>query len=202
MVLGILGTGMIVKDFLNTVRELNFEKLYLLATEKSRDKAQEMKNNYNIDRIYYDYDELLESDVDTIYVALPNSLHYEFSKKAMEAGKHLIIEKPITANIKELRSLVECSEKNKIMFFEAVNFLHNPAFINFKENLKKLGRIRLASFNYSQYSSRYDAFKRGEIKPAFDWEKAGGVLMDLNIYNVNAAVSLLESLVQLTTLQI
>ena len=55
----------------------------------------------SFDKVYTDYDELLQSDVDTIYCALPNHLHYEFSKKALENDKNVIIEKPITANSKD-----------------------------------------------------------------------------------------------------
>ena len=101
MKLGILGTGMIVKDLMTTIDKLDIESIYLLGTENTKEETEELKNKYNLDKTYYDYDELLASDVDTIYVALPNHLHYIFSKKALEANKHVIIEKPITSNYKE-----------------------------------------------------------------------------------------------------
>lgn len=190
MKLGILGTGMIVKDLMTTYQELNIEKTYVLATEKSKEKANEMVEKYHLDKVYTDYDELLQSDIDTVYCALPNFLHYSFSKKALENGKNVIIEKPITANSKELEDLIETANKKNLMIFEAMNLHYTPAFLSLKEDLKKLGDIKIVSFNYSQYSSRYNAFKEGTILPAFDYHKAGGALMDLNVYNIHALIDL------------
>lgn len=190
MKLAILGTGMIVKDLMTTYQELNIEKTYVLATEKSKEKSNEMVEKYHLDKVYTDYDELLQSDIDTVYCALPNSLHYSFSKKALENGKNVIIEKPITANSKELEDLIETANKKNLMIFEAMNLHYTPAFLSLKEDLKKLGDIKIVSFNYSQYSSRYNAFKEGTILPAFDYHKAGGALMDLNVYNIHALIDL------------
>ena len=121
MKLGILGTGMIVKDLMTTYHELNIEKTYVLATERTKEEANEMVEKYHLDKVYTDYDELLQSDVDTVYCALPNFLHYSFSKKALENGKNVIIEKPITANSKELEDLIETANKKNLMIFEAMN---------------------------------------------------------------------------------
>ena len=190
MKLGILGTGMIVKDVLTMYHELGVEKTYLFSTKKSKSQALELMKKYHLDKVYTDYDELLQSDVDTIYCALPNHLHYSFSKKALENGKNVIIEKPITANSKELEDLIEIASKNHLMIFEAMNLHYTPAFLSLKEDLNKLGDIKIVSFNYSQYSSRYNAFKEGIIQPAFDYTKSGGALMDLNIYNIHLMVAL------------
>lgn len=190
MKLGILGTGMIVKDLMTTYQELNIEKTYVLATERTKEEANEMVEKYHLDKVYTDYDELLQSDIDTVYCALPNFLHYSFSKKALENGKNVIIEKPITANSKELEDLIETANKKNLMIFEAMNLHYTPAFLSLKEDLKKLGDIKIVSFNYSQYSSRYNAFKEGTILPAFDYHKAGGALMDLNVYNIHALIDL------------
>ena len=190
MKLGILGTGMIVKDVLTMYHELGVEKTYLFSTKKSKSQALELMKKYHLDKVYTDYDELLQSDVDTIYCALPNHLHYEFSKKALENDKNVIIEKPITANSKELEDLIETANKKNLMIFEAMNLHYIPAFLSLKEDLKKLGDIKIVSFNYSQYSSRYNAFKEGTILPAFDFHKAGGALMDLNVYNIHALIDL------------
>ena len=86
MKLGILGTGMIVKDVLTMYHELGVEKTYLFSTKKSKSQALELMKKYHLDKVYTDYDELLQSDVDAIYCALPNHLHYEFSKKALASS--------------------------------------------------------------------------------------------------------------------
>lgn len=190
MKLGILGTGMIVKDLLTTIHRLDLEEIYILSTPKSQALAEELKEKYQLDRIYYDYTELLNSEADTIYVALPNHLHYSFAKKALQANKHVIMEKPITANSQELIDLMAIAAKNKLMIFEGVNLHYLPSFISLREDLQRIGKIKIVSFNYSQYSSRYDAFKKGTILPAFDYHKSGGALMDINVYNINALVGL------------
>ena len=74
MKLGILGTGMIVHDLMNTYHEFDVEETYVLATEHSKEKAQKLIESNHLQGIYYDYDEMLESDIDTIYCALPNHL--------------------------------------------------------------------------------------------------------------------------------
>ncbi len=190
MRLGILGTGMIVNDVLTMYDQLNVEKTVIFATERSKAKAEELVGKYNLDGYYTDYDELLESDIDTVYVALPNFLHYTFAKKALLKGKHAIIEKPITCNAKELEELMEIAEEKGCMIFEALNIHYLPAYLSLKEDVEKLGDIKIIHANYSQYSSRYDAFKRGEILPAFDYHKAGGAMMDINVYNIQAVMGI------------
>ena len=89
-----------------------------------------------------------------------------------------------------MEDLIETANKKNLMIFEAMNLHYIPAFLSLKEDLKKLGDIKIVSFNYSQYSSRYNAFKEGTILPAFDFHKAGGALMDLNVYNIHALIDL------------
>lgn len=190
MKLAVLGTGKIVLDLMNIFDQFPIEKKVLLATRHSVEKAEKLAAEHNFDHIYYDYDELLTSDVDTVYVALPNHLHYAFAKKALEANKHVIIEKPITANYRELEELIKIAKEKHLMIIEAVTVHYLPAYLNIKEHLPELGHVRIVSMNYSQYSSRYDAFKAGTILPAFDYHKAGGALMDLNVYNLNFVIGL------------
>lgn len=190
MVIGLLGTGMIVNDLLQTYQKLGVEKTYIFSTKRSEEKAKELVVKYGLDGNYTDYDELLNTDVEVIYVGLPNSLHFQFGMKALEAGKHVIMEKPITANAKELELLMKTAKEHHVMLFEAMTVHHLPAYRALKEDVKKLGDIRIATFNFSQYSSRYNAFLAGDIKPAFDPKMCGGALMDLNVYNVHAAMGI------------
>lgn len=190
MKLGILGTGMIVKDLLTTINQLDLESISILGTEKTREETEDLAGKYNLDRCYYDYDEMLSSDIDTIYVALPNFLHFTFARQALNNRKHVIIEKPISANYTELKELKTIAAKSNLMLFEAMNIHYLPAFLSLKEQLPQLGRLKIVSLNYSQYSSRYNAFKEGNILPAFDYTKAGGALMDLNVYNIHTVIGL------------
>lgn len=190
MRLGILGTGMIVKDLLTTYDLLGIEYTAVLATKATEDEASALVDKYHLDKYFLDFDELLKDDIDTVYVALPNHLHYSFAKKALEHGKHVIVEKPITANVQELKELVEIAKEKQLFIFEAMNIHYLPAYQALKQCLTKIGQPKIVSLNYSQYSSRYNAFKAGNILPAFDFHKAGGALMDLNVYNIHFVVGL------------
>ena len=191
MKMGILGTGKIVQDFLPTVDRLNIEYMAILGTERSKERVENLAAQYGIQKIYFDYDELLaDENLDTIYVALPNFLHYSFAKKALLADKNVIVEKPAVTTLEEFTELKNLASQREKILVEAVTTHYLPAFIDLKKNLNRLGEIKIVSVNYSQYSSRYDAFKAGEILPAFDPNKAGGALMDINVYNLNFVVGL------------
>ena len=75
--------------------------------------------------------------------------------------KNQVLYKEVSS--KELEDLIETANKKNLMIFEAMNLHYTPAFLSLKEDLKKLGDIKIVSFNYSQYSSRYNAFKEGTI---------------------------------------
>ena len=191
MNLGILGTGKIVQEFLPEIDNLKIGYKAILGTLRSKERVEELAANFNLQKIYFDYDEMLTDEkLDTIYIALPNHLHYEFSKKALQAGKNVIVEKPAVTTLEEFQDLKNIAAANKKILLEAVTLHYLPAYKNIRADLSKLGDIKIVSMNYSQYSSRYDAFKRGEILPAFDAKKAGGALMDINTYNINFVVGL------------
>lgn len=190
MKVGFLGTGMIVKDLMHTIDQIPLEKKYLLGTDATREETEQIATDNHFDGTFYDYDELLEADIDTVYVALPNFLHYAFAKKALEAGKNVICEKPVTSNYEEFRVLRNLAEEKHLMLFEAMNIHYMPSFQAVKEKLNELGNIRIVSLNYSQYSSRYDRFKAGVTLPVFDPKKSGGALMDLNVYNIHFVIGL------------
>ncbi|WP_164121718.1 Gfo/Idh/MocA family protein [Sharpea azabuensis] len=190
MKLGILGTGKIVEEMLPMLVEQDVEKVYLFSTKRSEEKASMLVELYHLDGHFVDFKELLESDVDTIYIALPNSLHYAYAKEALLANKHVICEKPMTSTIEEARELACLAREKKRILTEAVTLYAMPAVMSLKEHLNEIGQIKIVSLNYSQYSSRYDRFKEGIITPAFDPSKSGGALYDINVYNVHFAINL------------
>lgn len=193
MNLAIFGAGKIVQEFLEMVKdipEINLKAL--LSSERSLDKNKDLIATYNIDGVYTDENEILKlTDVDTVYVALPNHLHYEFSKKALEAGKHVICEKPFTLTLKELEELEAIALEKDLVLIEAITNQYFANFAQLKEDLNDVGDLKIIECNYSQYSSRYDAFKEGTILPAFNPKMGGGSLMDINIYNIHLVVGLL-----------
>ncbi len=190
MNLGIAGSGMIVKDLMQTIHRLHFDKIYILGREASREKVERMVEENHLSGSFYEYEKMLEADVDVVYVALPNHLHYDYARKALEYRKHVVIEKPVTSHAGELAELIKLAGEQKRMIFEAMTIHYTPSYQALKADLEKLGKIKIVSFNYSQYSSRYDAFKAGTILPAFDPHMSGGALMDINVYNVHAVLGL------------
>ena len=191
MKLGIIGSGMIVKDFLEIIPYLNGVELSAIYGRKgSEEKLNKLKTEHNIKEIFYNYEELLKSDIDTVYIALPNNLHFEFSKKALEANKNVIVEKPITSNYKEAKILSHLARERKLFIFEAITTEYLPNYLKIKELIPTLGDIKIVQCNYSQYSSRYNSFKEGKVLPAFDPAFSGGALMDINIYNIHYVVGL------------
>ncbi|GAB6668741.1 Gfo/Idh/MocA family oxidoreductase [Streptococcus uberis] len=192
MKLTVVGTGKIVEEALPIITATNgIQVQALVSTPRSREKAKTLAGQYQIQDLYTSLDQALANpDTDTVYVATPNHLHYEMSKAALLAGKHVICEKPFTLKEAQAQELAQLAKEKKLILLEAITNLYLENFAVLKEELTNLGDIKIVDCNYSQYSSRYDAFKEGVIAPAFDPEKGGGALRDLNIYNIHLVVAL------------
>ena len=190
MKLGILGTGKIVRELLQVYEGLEIEKTYLLCTQRSLPQAEQLCREYGLQGVFTDYDALLNTDIDTVYVALPNHLHFAYTKKALERGKDVILEKPATSNLGELQDLFALADRKGCALIEAMTVHHLPGVFGLQKELPAIGQIREARLYFCQYSSRYDDFKAGKIHPVFDPQKSGGALYDLNIYNLHAALCL------------
>lgn len=191
MKVGIIGAGTIVPGFLEAAKKVNdFDITSIAAPPRNQPRMEELAKIYGIQFIYTDTLALLQSDVDVVYVAVPNHLHFEVAKQAMEYGKHVILEKPFASSYAQAEALIQISQKHGVFIFEAIVNQYLPNYQKTKECLPMLGDIKIVQLNYSQYSRRYDAFKQGEILPVFDVHKAGGALMDINIYNIHFLVGL------------
>lgn len=192
MKLGIIGAGMIAQEVLTFIGEIeNIEVVAIAATPRSAEKLRDLSEKYGISKYYTAYEELLANpEIEVVYVALPNNLHYEVMDKAIDAGKDIICEKPFTANVNQALKIFKKAEAKGKIILEATSNRFIPNALRVKEEISKLGKIKIVSFNYSQYSSRYDRFKAGDIAPAFSLENAGGALMDLNIYNIDYVINL------------
>ncbi|MGI1768197.1 Gfo/Idh/MocA family protein [Streptococcus uberis] len=192
MKLTVVGTGKIVEEALPIITATNgIQVQALVSTPRSQEKAKALADHYQIQNLYTDLEEALTNpNTDTVYVATPNHLHYEMTKAALLAGKHVICEKPFTLKEAQAQELAEIAKRKQLILLEAITNLYLENFAVLKEELANLGDIKIVDCNYSQYSSRYDAFKEGVIAPAFDPEKGGGALRDLNIYNIHLVVAL------------
>ena len=191
MKLGIVGSGMIVQEFLPSLVKLEgLEIMGMQGTKASIGKVEEICIKYGIPNFTDDFDELCEFGIDTVYIAVPNFLHFEFCKKALEKGLNVIVEKPMTTNYRQAKELSDLAKEKKLFLFEAITTLYFENYKKIKDWIGEIGDVKLVQSQYSQYSSRYDAFKRGEILPVFDLKKAGGALMDLGLYNLHYVLGL------------
>lgn len=192
MKLGITGCGMIVHDLFRFIHDVDGIELTAMASIPAEyEKVVELAKENNVQKTYECYEDMLkDEDVEVIYLGVPNHLHYHMCKQALEANKHVICEKPFTSHIKELEELNEIAKTKNLFLLEAISTQYLPNVLKMKELLGEVGNVKIVSANYSQYSSRYNGFKEGNILPAFDYTKSGGALMDLNIYNIHLLVAL------------
>ena len=192
MKLGVVGTGMIVRMIGPNWAGWGIDVVAIAGTPKSIDQVNELADQFDAAGRYTDYHDLIaDPEVDTVYVAVPNFLHYAVSEAALLAGKDVICEKPLASNEVEAQKIAALARERGRFLWEAVVTCRQP---NFKlvrdELLPKIGAVKAVSVNYSQYSSRYDAFRAGEVLPAFDPAKAGGAIMDIGLYTLTYTIGL------------
>lgn len=188
--LGTIGSGVIVHSILDNVKRT--EGISLAAVySRSEEKGGELAREYGCGRVYTDMDAFLADEaVNTVYIATPNLLHFEQAKRALLAGKHVILEKPFCTRAEHVRELMDLAKDRHLFLVEAAPTTFLPNFRILKRELPRIGRVKLVLANYSQYSSRYDAVLRGEKPNIFNPAYAGGCLMDINFYNVCLNVAL------------
>ena len=191
MKLGIIGSGVIVTDFLpKLVKMDDMEVVAVMDIPEAKEHLEQLCKENGVPHAVTDYSEFIKLDFDTIYVAVPNFLHYTYCKQGLQDGKNIIVEKPMCSTIREVEDLQRIAEERNLFLFEAITTLHFDSYKKIKEWLPRIGTVKLVNCNYSQYSRRYNAFKEGNILPAFDPNKSGGALMDLNLYNLHFVMGL------------
>lgn len=192
MRIGIVGSGKIVETCLEALKNTSkVECKGLCVREASLPKAKILASSYGIETIYTNYVEFLaSSEFDTVYIGIINTMHFEYAYEALLAGKHVILEKPFTVTLEEAQKLADSAKSKHLFIWEAITTLHYPNFSLMEEHLKDIGDVKLIQANYSQYSSRYDAYMKREVLPAFDPKLYGGALYDINIYNLHVVTKL------------
>ena len=182
--LGTIGSGVIVRTVLDCVKRtegIELEAVY----SRSQKKGEALAGAYGCSKVYTDMGAFLaDENMDLVYIATPNLLHYEQAKRALLAGKHVLLEKPFTVRAEQARELAQIAKEKSLFLLEAAPTTFLPNFQILQQQLPKIGKIKLVMSNFSQYSSRYDAVLQGEKPAIFDPEFAGGCLMDINFYNV------------------
>lgn len=188
--LGTIGSGPIVHSILDNVAVTDGIRLAAVYS-RTEEKGKQLAAEYGADKVYTDLDEFLEDEeVNVVYVASPNLLHYEQTKKALLAGKNVVCEKPFCTKAEQARELAALAKEKHLLLVDAVPTAFLPNFEVVKRELPKVGKVKLVLGNFSQYSSRYDQVLEGGKPNVFNPEYGGGCLMDINFYNVYLNIAL------------
>lgn len=187
---GVIGTNWITDRFIEAA---HFHKLFKLEAVYSRteERAKAFAAKHNANLIFTKIEDLAACDqVDAVYIASPNAFHAEQAICLMEHGKHVLCEKPLASNLKEVQAMIDAAKTNQVVLMEALYTTCLPNFQAIQRTLSRLGPIRRYVANYCKISSRYDAYREGTILNAFNPAFSNGSLMDLGVYGVFPMVTL------------
>jgi len=194
---GIVGTGRISDWVLKgAVMEPRFEAAAVCS--RSRESGKAFAEAHGIAKVYTDIDEMAsDPEIDAIYIGTPNSTHHDLAILCMNHGKHVLCEKPMAANAKEVKEMIDVARANGVMLMEAMISTLCPNFVAARARLAEMGNVRHYFASFCQYSSKYDLVKRiiaGEedspVPSSLNPERCGGALMDIGIYPIYPMVSL------------
>lgn len=184
--LGIIGTSWISHEFITAAHETGHYHLEAVYSRNMK-TAQEFCKPYGAISCYTDLVDFLDSELDVVYIASPNSLHFAQAKLTILAKKHVIIEKPAVTKPSEWKELVKLAKEHQVYLFEAARNYQETAFQVVKDFLSNQ-EILGANFTFAKYSSKLPALLAGEIPNIFSDVYAGGALMDLGVYCLYLAI--------------
>ncbi len=180
---GIMGCGNIAGSFAGDLPLTKYCELTTVAS-RSQEKANKFAKQYKSPKAYNSYQQLVEDpEVDVVYVATPHPFHMENSMLAINAGKHVLCEKPITVSAGQLKKLIAAAKKNNVFLMEAMWTRFFPAMAKLRKLLAedKVGKIMTVE---ADFGVKFDAGPEHRI---FNPELGGGALLDLGIYPVALA---------------
>ena len=153
------------------------------VASRTQERADAYAREWEIERAYGTYDELLaDPDIEAVYISLPNNLHCEWSIRSVEAGKHVLCEKPMSRSVAEVEEAFDAADRAGRLLSEAFMYRHNPQTARLKSLVEEgaIGELRLvrATFGYSLYDAE-------NIRLRTDAE--GGALMDVGCYCVSGS---------------
>ncbi len=186
----IIGTNFISDKFALAADEVSGVSVRAVYSRTQR-SGEAFAVKHGIERVYTNLCEALaDKDIDAVYVASPTFLHKEHSVKSLRAGKHVLCEKSIALSSSELSEMIEIAKSSERVLLEAMRPAYDPALALIKDNLSAIGKIHRASFEFCQYSSRYDKFKAGIVENAFNPEIGNSALSDIGVYPLWLSVEL------------
>jgi len=179
---GILGPGRIAPRLVRAVAGCVRGELVAVAS-RDHDRAAAFAVTHAVPQAFGSYQAMLAApDVDVVYIALPNHLHAEWTIRALEAGKHVLCEKPLALAVADVDAIAETAERTGRIAVEAFMYLHHPQILQAVELARggALGRLELVNGTFSFFLTYPD-------DPRVDPAKGGGSLWDVGCYPVSLA---------------
>ena len=190
---GVIGTGWITDSWIEAAHKTGQWQLSAVYSRK-KEQAAEFGSKYNCSTSYDSLENFFaDKDVRAVYIASPNSLHYDQAKQALKAKKHVIIEKPSVSTPEELDDLFRIAKEEGVFLIEAFRHIQEGNYKLLQKLVnqeKRLGPIYGASFTYASFSSRYTNVLKGETPNIFSLDFSGGSLVDIGVYPVTFAIAL------------
>lgn len=185
---GVLGTAGIARGCtIPGMQQAENCRLYAIAGRNQK-KADAFREQFGFEKAYGSYDALLaDSEVEAVYIPLPNEMHYDWTIKALKAGKHVLCEKPLAPTVSQIKQLFQVAKENNVLLMEAFAYLHSPLIAAVKEEIQagKLGDIRYMESAF--ITSDYDVSNIRMRKETF-----GGATYDLGCYNTSQILWMLD----------
>ncbi|EOU2041677.1 MAG: Gfo/Idh/MocA family oxidoreductase [Clostridium perfringens] len=186
---GILGPGNIARDFAQALNRVNGE-VYAVAS-RNKERAEKFARENNVKKAYGSYEEIIkDKDIDVVYIATPHSNHYEYIIKSLNNNKHVLCEKAITVNERELEEALKIAREKNLVLEEAMTLFHMPLYEKVVKKIKKedLGKVNMVQVSFGSFKE-YDENNR-----FFNLDLAGGALLDIGTYALSFARYFLSSM--------
>ncbi|PFG07282.1 Gfo/Idh/MocA family oxidoreductase [Bacillus sp. es.034] len=187
---GIIGTNWITDRFIQASEGVDDFQLQAVYS-RTEERAKAFAETHGISDWFTNIEEMASKDhIDAVYIASPNSFHCSQAITFLNKGIHVLCEKPLASNEREVQEMIASAKKNDALLMEAVRTTFLPNFQVLREKLHTIGTIRKVNVSCCKYSSRYDAYKDGTVLNAFNPAFSNGALMDLGVYCIYPMVVL------------
>lgn len=178
---GLVGLGGIARKFADDLKLVDDAELVAVGS-RSQDKANLFAKEYGVPNAFGSYDDLFDFDgVDVLYIATPHNSHAELSIAAMKKGKHVLCEKPIAVNGKDLRRMIDTAIEEKVFLMEAMWTRFNPAV---QKVIQLIDDGKIGDVGYVNADFTYYGLDREEDCRILNPELAGGSILDIGIYPI------------------
>lgn len=186
-----VGTSVITDHFIQALKSEGSMELAAIYS-RSFEHGRQFADKHGVATVYTEWNDLLNDPaIDVLYIASPNDMHFPQSRDALRAGKHVICEKPFVSNSQEFEALMAIVKETGRFCFDAITVMHLPNLQVIKDAVDAVAPVKVFHSMMVQYSSRYDLLLKGQMTNIFDTEHSGGALMDLGVYPLALALSVL-----------